>query len=66
MWINGQLVLSESDTVKLCAVLVPIISAVITALIAGVTEWLKNRDNSVDLSKTKEGKKLLAYMTEED
>lgn len=57
--------MSESEMVKMCVVLVPVISAVITALIAGFTEWLENR-NSTDLAETDEGKKLLAYMTEED
>ena len=58
--------MSESEMVKMCVVLVPVISAVITALIAGVTEWLENRNSTDDLAETDEGKKLLAYMTEED
>ena len=57
--------MTESEIVKMRVVLVPIISAVITALIAGFTEWLENR-NSTDLAETDEGKKLLAYMTEEE
>ena len=58
--------MSESEMVKMCVVLVPVISAVITALIAGFTEWLENRNSTDDLAETDEGKKLLAYMTEED
>ena len=57
--------MTESEIVKMCVVLVPVISAVITALIAGFTEWLENR-NSVDLAETEEGKKLLAYMNGEE
>ena len=57
--------MNESEIVKMCVVLVPIISAVITALIAGVTEWLENR-NSTDLAETDEGKKLIAYMIGEE
>ena len=55
MWIDGQLILNESDTVKMCIVLI---------LIAVVAEKISNR-NSVDLAETAEGKKLIAYMTEE-
>ena len=62
---KGLTKMTEVEMIKMCVVLVPIISAVITALIAGVTEWLENR-NSTDLAETDEGKKLLAYMTEED
>ncbi len=57
--------MTESEIVKMCVVLVPVISAVITALIAGVTEWLENR-NSTDLAETDEGKKLIAYMIGEE
>lgn len=57
--------MTESEIVKMCVVLVPVISAVITALIAGFTEWLENR-NSTDLAETDEGKKLIAYMIGEE
>lgn len=56
--------MTETETVKLCVVLIPIVAMAITALIAGIAEWLENR-NSVDLAETEEGKKLIAYMTEE-
>ena len=64
MWINGQLTLNESDTVKMCIVLIPIVVTAVVALIAVVAEKISNR-NSVDLTETAEGKKLIAYMTEE-
>lgn len=64
MWIDGQLILNESDTVKMCIVLIPIVVTVVVALIAVVAEKISNR-NSVDLAETAEGKKLIAYMTEE-
>ena len=62
---KGLTKMTEVEMIKMCVVLVPIISAVITALIAGVTEWLENR-NSTDLAETDEGKKLLAYMIGEE
>ena len=58
--------MTESEMVKMCVVLVPVISAVITALIAGVTEWLENRNSTDDLAETDEGKKLIAYMIGEE
>lgn len=64
MWIDGQLILNESDTVKMCIVLIPIVVMAVVALIAVVAEKISNR-NSVDLAETAEGKKLIAYMTEE-
>lgn len=64
MWIDGQLILNESDTVKMCIVLIPIVVTAVVALIAVVAEKISNR-NSVDLAETAEGKKLIAYMTEE-
>lgn len=65
MWIDGQLILNESDTVKMCIVLIPIVVTAVVALIAVVAEKISNR-NSVDLAETAEGKKLIAYMTEDD
>lgn len=56
--------MTETEAVKLCVVLIPMVTMAVTALIAGFAEWLENR-NSVDLAKTEEGKKLIAYMTEE-
>lgn len=46
MWIDGQLVLSESDTVKMCIVVImPIIAMAVVSLIAGISELIKNRKN---------------------
>ena len=49
--------MTESEIVKLCVVLIPMATMAVTVLIAGVAEWFAETD---------EGKKLLAYMTEED
>ncbi len=57
--------MSESEMVKMCVVLLPFIAFVLTALVAYITEIIRNR-NSVNLFKTKEGRKLLAYMREDD
>lgn len=57
--------MNESEMVKMCVVLLPFIAFVLTALVAYITEIIRNR-NSVNLFKTKEGRKLLAYMREDD
>lgn len=57
--------MSESEAVKMVVVLLPFIAFVLTALVAYITEIIRNR-NSVNLFKTKEGRKLLAYMREDD
>ncbi len=57
--------MTESEMVKMCVVLLPFIAFVLTALVAYITEIIRNR-NSVNLFKTKEGRKLLAYMREDD
>ena len=57
--------MTESEIVKMCVTLMPCLAFALVTLVAGVTEWIKTR-NSVDLSKTKEGKKLIAYMTGEE
>ena len=57
--------MTESEMVKMCVVLLPFIASVLTALVAYITEIIRNR-NSVNLFKTKEGRKLLAYMREDD
>lgn len=57
--------MSESEMVKMCVVLMPFIAFVLTALVAYITEIIRNR-NSMNLFKTKEGRKLLAYMREDD
>lgn len=57
--------MSESEMVKMCVVLLPCIAFALTALVAYITEIIRNR-NSVNLFKTKEGRKLLAYMREDD
>ena len=57
--------MSESEMVKMIVVLVPFIAFALTALVAYITEIIRNR-NSADLFKDKEALKLLAYMTEEE
>ena len=57
--------MSESEMVKMIVVLMPFIAFALTALVAYITEIIRNR-NSVNLFKTKEGRKLLAYMREDD
>ena len=57
--------MTESEMVKMIVVLLPFIAFVLTALVAYITEIIRNR-NSVNLFKTKEGRKLLAYMREDD
>lgn len=57
--------MSESEMVKMCVALLLFIAFVVPAIIGGIIEMIKDR-KSVDLSKTKEGRKLLAYMMEED
>ena len=57
--------MNESEMVKMCVVLLPFIAFALTALVAYITEIIRNR-NSVNLFKTKEGRKLLAYMREDD
>ena len=57
--------MSESEAVKMVVVLLPFIAFALTALVAYITEIIRNR-NSVNLFKTKEGRKLLAYMREDD
>lgn len=57
--------MNESEMVKMIVVLLPFIAFALTALVAYITEIIRNR-NSVNLFKTKEGRKLLAYMREDD
>lgn len=57
--------MTESEIVKMCVTLCPCLAFALVTLVVGVTEWIKTR-NSIDLSKTKEGKKLLAYMIGEE
>ncbi len=57
--------MTESEMVKMCVVLLPFIAFALTALVAYITEIIRNR-NSADLFKDKEALKLLAYMTEEE
>lgn len=57
--------MNESEMVKMIVVLMPFIAFALTALVAYITEIIRNR-NSVNLFKTKEGRKLLAYMREDD
>lgn len=45
MWIDGQLVFSESDIVKMCIVFMPVIAMAVVSLIAGITELIKSRKN---------------------
>ena len=57
--------MTESEMVKMIVVLMPFIAFALTALVAYIAENIRNR-NSVNLFKTKEGRKLLAYMREDD
>ncbi len=57
--------MNESEMVKMIVVLMPFIAFALTALVAYIAENIRNR-NSVNLFKTKEGRKLLAYMREDD
>ena len=57
--------MTESEMVKMCVVLLPFIAFVLTALVAYITEIIRNR-NSADLFKDKEALKLLRYMREEE
>lgn len=57
--------MTESEMVKMIVVLLPCIAFALTALVAYITEIIRNR-NSADLFKDKEALKLLAYMTEEE
>ena len=57
--------MNESEMVKMIVVLMPCVAFVLTALVAYIAENIRNR-NSVNLFKTKEGRKLLAYMREDD
>ena len=53
--------MTESEMVKMCVVLLPFIAFVLTALVAYITEIIRNR-NSADLFKDKEALKLPRYM----
>lgn len=57
--------MNESEMVKMCVVLLPFIAFVLTALVAYITEIIRNR-NSADLFKDKEALKLLRYMRSDD
>lgn len=58
MWIDGQLMLSEADTVKMCVVLVPVIWTVVVFLAGGIAEAVKNYMNR-DLFKDEETQDIL-------
>lgn len=57
--------MSESEIVKLCVVLIPSILFAVSAFVGLIIEEAR-KHNSADLFKTKEGRKLLAYMREDD
>lgn len=57
--------MTESEMVKMIVVLLPCIAFALTALVAYITEIIRNR-NSADLFKDKEALKLLRYMREDD
>jgi len=57
--------MNESEMVKMNVVLMPFIAFALTALVAYITEIIRNR-NSADLFKDKEALKLLRYMREEN
>ena len=63
--LKGVIKMTESEMVKMCVVLMPCVSFVLTALVAYIAENIRNR-NSADLFNDKEALKLLRYMREED
>lgn len=64
MWIDGQLMLSEADVVKMCVVLVPVIWTVVVFLAGWIVEEVRNYRNR-DLFKDEEAQELLKHMTED-
>lgn len=57
--------MNESEMVKMIVVLMPFIAFALTALVAYITENIRNR-SSADLFKDEEALKLLAYMRSDD
>lgn len=57
--------MTESEMVKMIVVLMPFIAFALTALVAYITENIRNR-SSADLFKDEEALKLLAYMRSDD
>ena len=64
MWIDGQLVFSESDIVKMCVVLVPIAWIMLIAVIGSIVEVVSDYKHRNDC-KGEEWQELLKYMTED-
>ena len=58
MWIDGQLMLSEADVVKMCVVLVPVIWTVVVFLAGWIVEEVRNY-RSGDLFKDEEAQDIL-------
>ena len=58
MWIDGQLMLSEADVVKMCVVLVPMAWITVVFLAGWIVEEVRNYKNR-DLFKDDESQALL-------
>jgi hypothetical protein len=64
MWIDGQLMLSEADVVKMCVVLVSVIWTVVVFLAGWIVEEVRNY-KSRDLFKDEEAQDILKKCREE-
>ena len=64
MWIDGQLMLSEADVVKMCVVLVPVIWTVVVFLAGWIVEEVRNYRNR-GLFKDEEAQDILKKCREE-
>lgn len=58
MWIDGQLMLSEADVVKMCVVLVPMAWITVVFLADWIVEEVRNYKNR-DLFKDEEAQEIL-------
>ena len=58
MWIDGQLMLSETDVVKMCVVLVPMAWITVVFLAGWIVEEVRNYRNR-DLFKDEEAQEIL-------
>ena len=58
MWIDGQLMLSEADVVKMCVVLVPIAWITVVFLAGWIVEEVRNYKNR-NLFKDEEAQELI-------
>ena len=64
MWIDGQLMLSEADVVKMCVVLVPIAWIMVVFLAGWIVEEVRNYRNR-DLFKDEEAQEILKRVKSE-